>query len=169
MQAKRMTLCAMLTAIALVLSVVEKWIPLTAVIPIPGIKLGLANIITLFALKSMSKKETAVILLARVTMGSLFLGSVTGFIFGICGGFLALGTMALLLRRENQWFSLYGISIAGAAAHNIGQIAAAIFWLGTVDVIGYLPLLLIMAIPMGFLTGLVSTVTFAHLQKIKIL
>ena len=168
MKTKRLTLCALLTALALVLSIAEKWIPLGLIVPVPGIKLGLANVVTLFALTTLRKREAVAILLSRVTLASLFAGSVTGFLFSLFGGFLALVVMTLLLRREGRWFSLLGISVAGAAAHNIGQICAAMLWLGTTDVLGYLPLLLVSSIPMGLLTGTVCRSVLGHLNKIEI-
>lgn len=169
MKTKRLTLCALLTALALVLSIAEKWIPLGLIVPVPGIKLGLANVVTLFALTTLRKREAVAILLSRVTLASLFAGSVTGFLFSLFGGMLALLVMALLLRREGRWFSLLGISVAGAAAHNIGQIGAAMLWLGTTDVLGYLPLLLVSSVPMGLLTGIVCRSVLGHLNKIQIL
>lgn len=167
MRIKRIALCGVLTAVALVLSLVERWIPLNLVIPIPGIKLGLANIVTLFALTTMYRREAAAILLCRILLGSIFAGSITSFLFSLFGGFLSLAVMALLLRRKDSWFSLYGISAAGAAAHNIGQIVAAMIVLGTSDILAYLPLLLISAIPMGFVTGLIGKTVLTHLHKIK--
>lgn len=168
MQIKRITLCGLLTALALVLSLVERWIPLNLMVPVPGIKLGLANVVTLFALTTMRKREAAAILLCRVMLASIFAGSVTSFLFSLFGGFLSLGVMAILLRREGSWFTLYGVSVAGAAAHDIGQICAAMLVLGTADVLGYLPLLLLSAIPMGLITGLVCRTVLGHLKKIQL-
>lgn len=163
---RRLALCSLLTSLALVLSLVERWIPLNLMVP--GIKLGLANVVTLFALTMLRRREAAAILLCRVTLASIFAGSMPAFLFSLFGGFLALGIMALLLRGEGRWFSLLGISVAGAAAHNIGQICAAMLVLGTSDVLGYLPLLLLSAIPMGLLTGLVCRLVLGHLKKIEI-
>lgn len=168
-KANRLTLCALLTTLALVLSLAEKWIPLGLLIPIPGIKLGLANIVTLFALTNLNMREAVSILLCRITIGSLFFGSVTGFLFSLVGGLFALLSMSLLLRKEGTWFSLFGVSIGGAAAHNIGQVIAAVFWLGSMDVFGYLPLLLLSSIPMGLLTGFVCSQVLGHIKKIQIL
>lgn len=168
-KSKRLALCALLTTLALVLSIAEKWIPLGLLVPVPGIKLGLANVVTLFALTALTKREALAILLCRVVLGSLFFGSVTGFLFSLVGGLCALLAMMVLLRREGSWFTLVGISIGGAAAHNIGQILAAILWLGSTDVLGYLPLLLVSSLPMGLLTGTVCRTVFAHFQKIHIL
>lgn len=165
---KRIALCGLLTATALVLSLVEKMFPLQAVIPIPGVKLGLANVVTLFALHELGIRETAAIVFVRVTLASVFMGSVTGFLFSLFGGMLALIVMRLLLPREGSWFSTPGISVAGAAAHNVGQIGAAILVLGTTDVIGYLPLLLLAAVPLGLATGAVCAAVLGHLKKLPI-
>ena len=108
-----------------------------------------------------------VIVLCRVTLAAIFMGSITGFLFSLFGGLLALFAMRVLLVREGTWFSLVGVSIGGAAAHNIGQICAAMLTLGTVDVAGYLPLLLLSAIPMGFVTGLTASAVLGHLKKIQ--
>ncbi|MGM9613165.1 MAG: Gx transporter family protein, partial [Butyricicoccus sp.] len=149
---KKIAQGGLLVAVALVLSLIEKMFPLQAVVPIPGIKLGLANVVTLFALTVLGTRQAVVIVLCRVTLAAIFMGSITGFLFSLFGGLLALFVMRALLLREGTWFSLVGVSIGGAAAHNIGQIFAAMLTLGTVDVAGYLPLLL-SAIPMGFVTG----------------
>lgn len=164
---RRIAVCGLLTAVALVLSLVERMFPLSAVVPIPGIKLGLANVATLFALVRLGRRDAFAILLVRVTLASVFMGSVTSFLFALFGGLLALLTMALLLPGRDRWFSLIGISIAGAAAHNIGQIGAAMLVLRSVYVAAYLPLLLLSALVMGVTTGIVSRVTIEHLEKIS--
>ena len=164
---RRIAVCGLLTAVALVLSLVERMFPLSAVVPIPGIKLGLANVVTLFALVRLGRRDAFAILLVRVTLASVFMGSVTSFLFALFGGLLALLTMALLLPGRDRWFSLIGISIAGAAAHNIGQIGAAMLVLRSVYVAAYLPLLLLSALVMGVTTGIVSRVTIEHLEKIS--
>lgn len=155
-------------ALALVLSLADRMFPLQALVPVPGIKLGLANVVTLFALTVLGAREGLAILLCRVALGAVFAGSVTSFLFSLFGGLAAYAVMALLLRREGVWFSLAGVSIGGAAAHNIGQIAAAMLVLGTVNVLAYLPLLLLSAVPMGLATGLVCTATLGHLKKIQL-
>lgn len=163
---KKIAQGGLLVAVALVLSLIEKMFPLQAAVPIPGIKLGLANVVTLFALVSLGTRQALAILLCRVTLAAVFMGSVTGFLFSLFGGLLALAVMRLLLVKEGSWFSLCGVSIGGAAAHNIGQICAAMLTLGTVDAAGYLPLLLLSAIPMGFVTGLTADAVLGHLKKL---
>ncbi len=165
-QTRRIAACGLLTAVALVLSLVERMFPLSAAVPIPGIKLGLANVVTLFALVRLNRRDALAILLIRVTLASVFMGSVTSFLFALSGGLLAMLTMSLLLPGRGRWVSLVGVSIAGAAAHNIGQICAAMLVLRSVYAAAYLPLLLLSALAMGFSTGIVSRVTIEHLEKI---
>ena len=166
MQPKKLTLCGMLTALAIVLSLAERLFPLDAIVPVPGVKLGLANVVTLFALTRLSVRDAVAILLCRVALSSLLMGSVTAFLFSLFGGLLALAVMGLLLRAEGKLCSVLGVSVAGAAAHNIGQIIAAVIWMKTGAVVAYLPLLLVMSVPLGLVTGLTAAVVLSHLQKI---
>ena len=165
MQAKKLTLCGMLTALAVVLSLVERLFPLDAVVPVPGVKLGLANVVTLFALTRLSARDALAVLLCRVALSSLLRGSVTAFLFSLFGGLLSLVAM-WLLRAEGRFCSLLGVSVAGAAAHNIGQIIAAVIWMKTGAVVAYLPFLLVMSVPLGLVTGLTCSVVLSHMQKI---
>lgn len=155
---KRLTLCALLTAMALALSYLENLFPLSLAIPVPGVKLGLANIVTVFALWALGPGQTLLILLARCFLGSLFAGNLNALIFSLLGGLCALGTMVFLSRRRG--LSLYGVSVGGAAAHNCGQIAAAILTLGSAAPLYYLPVLLAVSLLTGGLTGLVSACLF---------
>lgn len=166
MQPKKLTLCGMLTALAIVLSLAERLFPLDAIVPVPGVKLGLANVVTLFALTRLSVRDAVAILLCRVALSSLLMGSVTAFLFSLFGGLLALAVMGLLLRAEGKFCSVLGVSVAGAAAHNIGQIIAAVIWMKTGAVVAYLPLLLVMSVPLGLVTGLTAAIVLSHLQKI---
>ncbi len=146
-----LTLCAMLISLALALSYAERFIPLQMLIPLPGIKLGLANIVTLTALYLLGAKNAFTILVLRCFLGSLFGGGITGFLFSLCGGLLSMTVMTFT--RRLTCFSVYGVSILGAAAHNIGQIAVAIFLMRSVYIGAYLPYLLIVALFTGFATG----------------
>lgn len=161
---KKIALCGVLTALALAISLIESWIPLALVVPVPGIKLGLANIVTVFALVKLSPREAVAILLCRVLLASIFAGSMTSFLFSLLGGMLSLIVMWLMLRNK-KWFSIFGVCIGGAAAHNVGQIIAAIFVLQSVSIITYLPVLLLASIPLGFITGYISRLVLTHLSK----
>ena len=118
---RRLTRCAVLTALALALSVAEGLVPLTILFPLPGLRLGLANLVTVYALCRLSGREALLILAARCLLGALLGGNLMALAFSLTGGLLALGVMALLLRCS--FLSLFGVSIAGAAAHNTGR-----FW-----------------------------------------
>ena len=148
---KRLTLCAILIALALALSYTERFIPLQMVVPLPGVKLGLANIVTLMALYMMGPKAAFAILIPRCIFGAIFGGGITGLAFSLTGGLLAMCVMAL--SRKLPLFSIYGVSILGAAAHNIGQILAAMALMNSVYIGAYLPYLLVVALFTGFATG----------------
>ena len=148
---KKLTLCAILIALALALSYTERFIPLQMVVPLPGVKLGLANIVTLIALYLMGPKVAFAILIPRCIFGAVFGGGITGLMFSMTGGILAMCVM--VLARKIPVFSIYGVSILGAAAHNIGQILAAMVLMHSVYIGAYLPYLLIVALFTGFATG----------------
>ncbi len=149
-------------ALALALSYTERFIPLQLVIPLPGIKLGLANIVTLVVLYRMRPKYAFAVLIPRCVLGALFGGGITGLLFSLTGGVLALLTMAV--SKKTGWFSVYGVSILGAAAHNIGQILASMVLMHSVYIGAYLPWLLIAAVVTGLLTGAAGTGVLRALQ-----
>ena len=150
-QARKLAMCAVLTALALGLSYAERFIPLGLVVPLPGIKLGLANVVTLLTLCLVGPGAAFSVLVARCFLGSLFAGSLSGLVFSLTGGLLAMGVMTLL--RNSRRLSVYGVSVCGAAAHNVGQICAAMLVMKTTVVVSYLPLLLAAAVVSGLITG----------------
>ncbi|MBQ2061737.1 MAG: Gx transporter family protein [Oscillospiraceae bacterium] len=150
---KKLALCAVLSALALGLSTLENLFPVSLAVPLPGVKLGLANIVTVFALYELGAPAALAILVTRCLLGGLFSGTVTALLFSLLGGLCAMGVMILLKRSRR--LSIYGVSIGGAAAHNVGQIAAAVITLGNPMVVGYLPFLLAVALVTGSLTGFV--------------
>lgn len=150
-KAKQISLCSVLIALALALSYTERFIPLQLIVPLPGIKLGLANIVTLVALYLFKTKYAYMILIPRCILGAVFGGGITGLAFSLCGGILALIVMSLA--RKGSLFSIYGVSIFGAAAHNVGQILASMVLMDSVYIGSYLPYLLVVAVFTGLLTG----------------
>ena len=150
-KSKSLALCALLIALALALSYTERFLPLQLLIPLPGIKLGLANIVTLVALYRLGSGKALPIVLLRCIMGAVFGGGISGLLFSLTGGLLALGTMTLSGRIRS--FSVYGISILGSAAHNIGQILAAMLLMQSPYILAYLPYLLIVSLFTGFATA----------------
>ena len=155
---------ALLIALGLCLSLVEQLVPLP--VPLPGVRLGLANVITLYLLLQDTPGSAALVLAGRVLLAALLFGGVTSFFYSAAGGLLAFAVMFLLRRAYPARISIAGMSMAGAAAHNIGQMAAAVIWLKNWAVIAYLPFLLVMSVPLGLVTGLTCSVVLHHLKKI---
>ena len=153
MKTKQLTTGAILAALALALSYVEGMFPLP--VPLPGFKLGLANIVTLFALYTLGAPSALAILLVRVLLGAMFAGNASALLYSLLGGFAAMAVMIALSRARG--LSVYGVSIGGAAAHNIGQVAAAMLTLGNAAPAAYLPVLLVVAVFSGALTGLICS------------
>ena len=158
----QMTLCAILISMALVLSYIEHFIPLQMIIPLPGIKLGLANVVTLMALFFLGPRSAFTILILRCILGSVFGGGISGLAFSMTGGILAMTVMCIF--KQCKGISVYGVSILGAAGHNIGQILVAILVMGSVYVVGYLPYLLIVSVFTGLATGGICSGVFRVLR-----
>lgn len=165
---KKLTLNALLISLALVLSFIEHFFPISLLIPVPGIKIGFANIVTIFALFYLNFPSAVIITALRCLLASILFGGMTSFLYSISGATLALITMALLKQGHDRKFSLIGISIGGAAAHNVGQITIAAFMLNSPAVFAYLPVLLITALITGFLTAIISMNLFLVFEKTKI-
>ena len=147
------TLCAVLTAAALVLSLVESALPLQALVPLPGVKLGLANTVALYAVYRLGARQAFAISLCRVLLLFFLSGSVTALFMSLCGALLSLCAMAAR-RLARGALSVLGVSVVGAAFHAIGQILCAMALTSGTAVFYYLPLLLLSAVPCGLLTGL---------------
>ena len=164
---KQLTLCAVLTAMALALSYLENFFPLSLAIPIPGVKLGLANIVTVFALYVLGSGQAMLILIGRCLLGAVFVGNMNALIFSLLGGVSAMLVMILLSRWPR--LSVYGVSVGGAAAHNCGQVAAAVLTLGNTAPLYYLPVLLGVSLFTGALTGLVTACLFRALAHTNLM
>lgn len=162
MKAKKLTRMALLTAIALILFLVEAQLPPLA--PIPGIKLGLANVITVYAMFVLSPGDTLLILLCRVFLGSVFSGQMMNLFYSLGGGLLCWLAM-LVLRRVVSRRQIWVCSVIGAMCHNIGQILVAIWMTRTPSLIVYLPVLLVSGILTGLFTGLVAQFVLQRLGR----
>lgn len=150
---RHLLLLSILTAMALTLFLVEAQIPLP--IGIAGIKLGLANLVTLFLLVKFSARDAALVLGMRIFLGNLFTGQAVSLLYSLAGGILSLIVMLLLcrvLKGKSVWF----VSVMGGISHNLGQLLVAMCLLGVGGVIYYLPFLLVSGILMGLLTGIVT-------------
>lgn len=163
---KRLVQSAALIALALALSYTERFIPLQLLIPLPGVKLGLANVVTLIALYLLGGKTAFTVLIIRCVLGSVFGGGITGLLFSLTGGLLAMSVMAA--GKKLPFLSIYGVSILGAAAHNAGQILAAMLLMNSVYIGMYLAYLLIVALFTGFATGAACAGVLRILRTVNI-
>lgn len=162
MKLKQMTTNALLTAIALTIFMVEAQIP--TLVPIPGVKLGLANIITVFAMFAYTPKDALLILVVRVFLGSIFSGQISTMLYSMTGGMFCFAAM-LLLRRFLTDRQLWVASVIGAIFHNVGQILVAIIVSGTPGLIVYLPVLMVSGVIAGLFTGLCTQFLYHKLKK----
>ena len=151
MKLKKLTQLALLTAVALIIFVVEAQIPMP--VPIAGVKLGLANIITVFAVFAIGSREAAAVLFCRIFLGAVFAGNFSTIFYSAAGGALAiLVTIGLkrILKKDQLWVA----GCLGAIAHSVGQMAAAILISGTPSLAVYLPVMVGCSIVTGLFTGL---------------
>lgn len=151
MKTRKLTLLSMLCAIALTIFMVEAQIP--PLTPIPGIKMGLANIITVFAVFAIGPKEAAAVLFVRVFLGAVFAGNFSTIFYSGAGGVCAI-LVTILSRRILTKKQLWIAGVLGAIAHSMGQMAMAITITQTVGLIAYLPIMLVASIFSGSFTGL---------------
>ena len=150
MSSRRLARYALLTALAMALSWLESLVPLAGVVP-PGVKLGLTNLVVVFALYRMSLRDAAAISLIRVVLVAFTFGNSYSFAYSLAGAALSLAVMALLKRSGK--FSLLGVSVAGAVSHNIAQVLVAMAVMETSRLAWYLPVLLVSGIAAGVCVG----------------
>ena len=160
---KKLALLALMVSQALILSIVESWIPVP--VAIPGVKLGLANIVTLLAIIFFGTRDALIVVCIRVALSSLFGGGLLIFTFSIAGGILSTITMAFLYKKMYNFFSILGISIVGAIMHNIGQLSMASVVMKDFSVLSYLPVLFISGIIMGCIVGICTKMLVPALEK----
>ena len=162
MKLKKLITLALLTAVSLVLFVVENQIP--APVPVPGVKLGLGNIIVVCVLFLYGRREALAVLLAKVLLSALLTGSLGALAYSLSGGLLSLGVMCLLkglLNRKQLWVG----SVLGAMFHNLGQLLAAMAIAQTPGLLGYLPVLLLSGMVTGLFTGLAAQAVVRRLRR----
>ena len=151
MKTRRIVLLGLLTAIALTIFMLEAQLP--ALLPVPGVKLGLANIVTVFTVFLLGSREGVLVLAARVFLGAVFAGNFGTILYSAAGGALAIALTIGLKKilKENQ---LWVAGCAGAVAHSVGQMAVALWVSGTWGLLYYLPILIAVSIVTGLFTGL---------------
>ena len=163
MELKRLARLALLTAVALIIFVVELQIP--DPFPIPGIKLGLANIVTVYAVYRYRAAEVAMMVGVRITLGSLFSGNIMALLYSACGSLLCLLGM-LLLKKIIDERHLWIASVFGALLHNTGQMAAALLVTQTPALLLYYPFLVVAGCLAGLFTGLCAQLMMPRLKNL---
>lgn len=159
---QKLVFMALLTAISLCVWLIEAQIPLP--IPVPGVKLGLASVVTLTAMSLLGRREALCVLLVRILLSALFAGSFSVILFSLAGGLLSWAVMALtigLFREKNLWV----VSILGAIGHNAGQLLAAAGVMKSAAVLWYGPALLCAAIVTGAFTGVAALYLIRALRR----
>ena len=149
----------LLTAVAIVLGYFEYLLPVTG---IPGVKLGLANTVLLYALYLIDVPSAILLMLLKVGLSGLLFGGPSAMLYSLAGGVLSL--VVMILARKSKGLSIVGVSVLGAVSHNIAQMAVACFVVETRAILAYLPILLFAAAVTGTLTGLIARYTFRGLR-----
>lgn len=165
MNVRKLTQLAMLTGVALIIFVIELQIPNP--FPIPGIKLGLANIITVYAVYHFRAGEVMMIVFCRIFLAAVFSGNMMALVYSFAGSVLCLAGM-LLLRKIIDKNHIWIASVFGAVLHNIGQIAVAVLVIGT-GVLAYLPFLLVSGCLAGAFTGGCAQLTIHRMANTGIM
>lgn len=150
------------TALALIFSYVESLIPIH--FGIPGVKLGLANLIIVIALYKMSTNEAYILSVIRIVLAGFMFGNLFAILYSLAGGMLSLTIMCILKKTDK--FSAYGVSMAGGVFHNVGQLLMAAIVLESVSIGYYFPVLLISGLATGFVIGVIAN---EMIKRLKIL
>ena len=151
MKTRKLTVMALLSAIALTIFAIEAQIP--ALVPIAGVKLGLSNIVTVYAVFALGPWEAVAILFVRIFLGAVFAGNFSTILYSLAGGGLAI-LITIFLRRILQEEQIWVAGVLGAVAHSIGQMGMAVLISGTPSLAIYLPVMIVCSIVTGLFTGL---------------
>ncbi len=160
----RLTLYGVLTALALILSYVEASLP--AFVAIPGMKLGLTNIVVMFALYAMGEKAAGLINITRILIAALLFGSALSLAFSLAGGILSL--IVMIIAKRTDKLSLVSVSVLGGLSHNIGQILVAMIVMNTRAIALYLPILWITGILSGIVIGVIGALIIKRVPTEKL-
>lgn len=161
-KAKKIALFGMMVALAFTFSYFESLIPLDFVVP--GVKLGLANLVVVIALYLMKPGEAFAIAIIRIFLAGLTFGNAYSIAYSLCGGVLSFLVMYLVRKTK---LSVIGVSMLGGICHNIGQIIVAAIVMGTSRIAYYLPVLLAAGLITGLLLGVISKLVIERFEKVK--
>ena len=158
---KILALLGVSTAIAMILSYIEFLLP-PIFAAVPGIKMGLANVIIIFLLYKLDFKSALAVSFVRVCLSSLLFGTALTFFYSLCGAMLSISLM--LVAKRIGWFSTVGVSIVGGVSHNLGQIAVAIILLRTYEIGYYMAVLAVTGTLAGILVGVTAAILIKHVK-----
>ncbi len=162
--ASRVALSGLLTSLMLVFGLIERQFPLP--IPVPGIKLGLANSVLLYSLYMLGIRQSIVLMLLKALLSWLIYMNLSAMLYSLAGGILSLLAMILIMRVKGV--SIIGVSAIGAVFFNVGQILMAVAILHTPQlIVTYLPILMISGVLTGVLTGIIARMVMNHLKALK--
>lgn len=164
MKTKKVATLGLTIALAMIMSYIEALVPLS--FAVPGIKMGLANIVIIFVLYKIGTKEAIIVSLIRVILVSLLFSNAMAMAYSIAGAVLSLSVMWLLKKTDK--FSVIGVSVAGGVMHNVGQIIMAVILLGTEQIALYLPVLIITGTATGIVIGIVAGLVINRFKNIRI-
>ena len=159
--ASKLTMCALLAALALIFSYIEVLIPFNP--GIPGIKLGIANLVIIVALYYLGPKYALTVNLVRILIAGLLFNGMFGALYSLSGGLLSWLVMVLL--QKTRLFSVTGVSMAGGIAHNLGQLLTAAFIVSNIKVFIYFPVLIFSGMICGTLIGILSHLILKKLPR----
>ena len=159
--AKKTAYMGMLTALAFVFSYIEFLLPIN--LGVPGVKLGLANLVVIVALYMMNVRWACILSAVRILLVGLTFGNPASMIYSLAGGMLSLAIM--IIARKGKLFSVTGVSILGGVFHNIGQIVVAVLVVETTGLLYYLPVLVLSGTISGLLIGILSSILIRHLKR----
>ncbi|MBQ7740050.1 MAG: Gx transporter family protein [Eubacterium sp.] len=161
-KSKRVALFGLMVALAFMLSYLESLLPFN--FGVPGVKLGLANLVVVVALYTMKKSEAFAIAIIRILLASVTFGNPLSLLYSLAGGLLSFCIMAL---TKDKKLSVVGVSMLGGISHNIAQITVAAIVTGTSRIAYYLPVLLVAGTVTGFLLGYLSKIIIDRVKKVN--
>jgi len=157
---KELAICALFTAIALIFSYIESMLPIP--FPVPGMRLGFANIAILAVLYIYGARDAFIVNIIRIVLSSLLFGNINSFFFSIAGGMASLGIMCLIKRFGR--FNIITVSAVGGVIHNITQVLISIWVLGSVAIGYLLPIFIILGLVTGIICGIVANIFLKHIK-----
>lgn len=162
--ASRVALSGLLTSLMLVFGLIERQFPLP--VPVPGIKLGLANSVLLYSLYMLGIRQSILLMLLKALLSWLIYMNMSAMLYSLAGGILSLLAMILIMRVKGV--SIIGVSAIGAVFFNVGQILMAVAILHTPQlIVTYLPILMLSGVLTGVLTGIIARMVMKHLKALK--